>query len=220
MLNPGGRPSGPEPHLAKSENLRKSHGGKEEWNQRLAKVPLGADSKNLKMRRLPPMRSLQEFIRHGSCRTLKRFLITNHYLVRVSYFSIRQEALSSIMKVLLVVLVLFLGCGEHKRSPQSPTPRAPAQTKPSDTACNADCNNPSRNTNQEEIWCGSTSACGACPVPATAPAGSKCTCQLWSRAIPPKPIPDNFDPDWKKEAQQGAKIKEDTNRRYSCQCGY
>ena len=41
---------GPEPHLAKSENLRKVM-GKEEWNQRLAKVSPGAHSRNLKMRR-------------------------------------------------------------------------------------------------------------------------------------------------------------------------
>ena len=55
MVDPGGlRPPGPEPGFEGFEIQRKAQVGKEVWNQELAKTLLGADSKNLKMRRLQP----------------------------------------------------------------------------------------------------------------------------------------------------------------------
>ena len=55
MADPGGlRPPGPEPGFKGFEFLKQRQGGEGVWNERLAKIFLGADSKNLNLRRLPP----------------------------------------------------------------------------------------------------------------------------------------------------------------------
>jgi hypothetical protein len=54
MADPGGRPPGPEPCQRKAGKLENWVLGKEFGIKNFAKVLLGADSENLKMRRLPP----------------------------------------------------------------------------------------------------------------------------------------------------------------------
>jgi len=54
MADPGGRPPGPEPGFGNSSELQESLFWEGVWNERVAKALLGADSKNLKMRRLLP----------------------------------------------------------------------------------------------------------------------------------------------------------------------
>jgi hypothetical protein len=54
MADPGGRPPVPEPDHRDFLNLGKKERGEVFCFQRLAKAFIGADSRKLKMRRLPP----------------------------------------------------------------------------------------------------------------------------------------------------------------------
>jgi len=54
MADPGGRPPGPEPGLKAFLNFRGKREGEVFCFQELAKAFIGADSRKLKMRRLPP----------------------------------------------------------------------------------------------------------------------------------------------------------------------
>jgi hypothetical protein len=117
----------------------------------------------------------------------------------------------------LLLLISLAACNAERPTPKDAVGGGVVKVSvsPGDTNCPAECDDPKRSSG--DVWCLETPACTKC----TPPPGrtGTCGCKLWSRLPIPKPVPDKFDPDWKKEADAGTKVTEDTSRKYFCKCG-